>query len=124
MNSLTIENFSMGFYKLVACFEFNYDDHYLQMVYDALKDQINDQMFLETCSDILKTISKKEWNEAYGFKGRPALVDWLKAFIPKKIDKRVYENCPITGARLAKNISVYPEYYQDFLDSKKPKKLN
>jgi hypothetical protein len=50
MNSLTIENFSMGFYKLVACFEFNYDDHYLQMVYDVLKDQLNDQMFLETCS--------------------------------------------------------------------------
>jgi len=116
--------FITGFKKIQLTFEFDPSTEYQEMVYDALKDQLNDQMFLETCSDILKTISKKEWNEAYGFKGRPALVDWLKAFIPKKKPISIYKTCPQTGARLVEWDEAYPKYYQDFLDSKKPKKLN
>ena len=122
MNSLDLKTFTTGFYKLVASFEFSFDKIYTQMIYDALKDKINDEIFIETCRNILKTITKQEWNEAYGYKGRPALADWINAFVPKMIKTGNLVKCKITNQLVDEY--KYPENYQKFLDSSKPKKLH
>jgi len=122
MNSLDLKTFTTGFYKLVASFEFSFDKIYTQMIYDALKDKINDEIFIETCRNILKTTTKQEWNEAYGYKGRPALADWINAFVPKMIKTGNLVKCKITNQLVDEY--KYPENYQRFLDSSKPKTLN
>ena len=71
----------------------------------------------------LKIAKKDDWNKAYGFKGRPALKDWLNAFIPKTIEKTRYKICPITGANLKEVYFDYPDYYLEFLNQKKQGKI-
>jgi hypothetical protein len=122
MNSLNLKTFTTGFYKLVASFEFSFDKIYTQMIYDALKDKINDEIFIDTCRNILKTTTKQEWNEAYGYKGRPALADWINAFVPKMQKTGNLVKCKITNQLVDEY--KYPENYQRFLDSSKPKTLN
>ncbi|MFZ9376746.1 MAG: hypothetical protein ACO25K_06450 [Candidatus Fonsibacter ubiquis] len=120
---INIQIFITGFKKLQLTFEFEPSTEYQEMVYNCLKDELNDQMFLDHCTYILKNTTKKEWNEAYGYRGRPALKDWLDNFIPEKEEITVYKICPQTGARLVERTKIYPKYYQDFLDSKKLKTL-
>jgi hypothetical protein len=123
MSSLDLKTFTTGFYKFVANFEFSYDKIYTQMIYDALKNEISDEIFIETCNKALKEITKQKWNEAYGYKGRPAVADWVNYFISQtRIETNEKYVCEYTG-ELRKKI-VYTESYQKFLDSKKPKKLH
>lgn len=121
MSSLDLKTFTTGFYKFVASFEFSYDKIYTQMIYDALKNEINDKIFINRCTYILKKTTKQEWNEAYGYKGRPAIADWINAFVPKleKTGDRV--KCKYSGQLVDEY--AYSKDYQDFLDSKKPKTL-
>lgn len=120
---LTIKIFNDGFKKIQTIFEFQPEPDYQKMIFDALKDKVNDQIFIDSCNEILKQTSKDDWNKAYGFKGRPALKDWLDAFIPKAIEKTRSKICPITGANLKEIYFDYPDYYLEFLNQKKQGKL-
>ncbi len=113
---LTIEIFTHGFKKMRLSFEFPPDIEYQGLIYDVLRNKINNQMFIDSCKSILKNTSKDSWNKAYGFKGRPAIKDWLDAFIPKAIEKTRYKKCPITGANLKEIYFEYPDYYLEFLN--------
>lgn len=120
---LTIEIFTNGFKKMRLSFEFPPDIEYQGLIYDVLKFKINDQMFIDACKSILKNTSKDTWNKAYGFKGRPAVKDWLDAFIPKAIEKTRYKKCPITGANLKEIYFDYPDHYLEFLNQQKQGKI-
>lgn len=120
---LTIKIFNDGFKKIQTIFEFQPEPDYQKMIFDALKNKVNDQIFIDSCNEILKQTSKDDWNKAYGFKGRPALKDWLDAFIPKTIEKTRYKICPITGANLKEIYFDYPDYYLEFLNQKKQGKI-
>ena len=120
---LTIKIFNDGFKKIQTIFEFQPEPDYQKMIFDALKYKVNDQIFIDSCNEILKQTSKDDWNKSYGFKGRPALKDWLDAFIPKTIEKTKYKICPITGANLKEIYFDYPDYYLEFLNQKKQGKI-
>lgn len=116
---LKIETFTQGFKKMQLSFEFEPNLEYQGMIFDSLKEKINDKMFIDSCNAILKETSKETWNKAYGFKGRPAVKDWLDAFIPKVVEKTRYVKCKITGAILVENYLDYPDHYLEFLNQQK-----
>jgi hypothetical protein len=120
---LNFKNFIKGFHLIKENFEFENSEIYTEMIYDALKDKINDKMFLDCCNGILFTTSKQEWCKAYGFKGRPAVKDWLDVFIPKAIEKTRYKICSITGANLKEIYFEYPDHYLMFINQHKQGKL-
>ena len=108
---LTNNNFLINLNILKENFEFTVSDIYCQLVFDSLKDKITDRMFIETCKGILQATKKEEWNKAYGYKGRPAIADWLKVFVPEMQKKRIYKECPNTGATLVEIGYDYPDWY-------------
>ena len=116
---LTIKIFNDGFKKFQLVFEFQPDPEYQAMVYSFLKDKLTDKRFLDTCNNLLKETTKDDWNKAYGFKGRPAVKDWIDAFIPKAIEKTRYVKCKITGANLKEIYFDYPDDYLEFLNQHK-----
>lgn len=116
---LKIETFTQGFKKMQLSFEFEPNLEYQGMIFDSLKEKINDKMFIDSCNAILKDTSKETWNKAYGFKGRPAVKDWLDAFIPNVIEKTRYVKCKITGAILVERFFDYPDDYIEFLNQQK-----
>ena len=120
---LTIKIFNDGFKKFQLNFEFQPDPEYQAMIYGALKNKLTDKRYLDTCNAILEGTSKQDWNEAYGFKGRPAIADWLDAFIPKTIEKTRSKICPITGANLKEIYFDYPDDYLAELNQNKQGKL-
>lgn len=116
---LKIETFTQGFKKMQLSFEFEPNLEYQGMIYDSLKEKINDKMFMDACNAILKDTSKETWNKAYGFKGRPAVKDWLDAFIPSVVEKTRHVKCKITGAILVERFFDYPDDYLEFLNQQK-----
>lgn len=108
---LTMKTFNEGFKRLQLCFEFSPDQDYQSMVYNALKDKLIDVRFIKSCNNILLGTSKEDWNNAYGFKGRPAIKDWLDAFVPKHIEKTRYKKCEITGANQVEHYLDFPDDY-------------
>jgi hypothetical protein len=74
---------------------------------------------MDACNGILKDTSKETWNKAYGFKGRPAVKDWLDAFIPSVVEKTRHVKCKITGAILVERFFDYPDDYLEFLNQQK-----
>ena len=120
---LTIKIFNDGFKKFQLNFEFQPDPEYQAMIYGALKNKLTDKRYLDTCNAILEGTSKQDWNEAYGFKGRPAIADWLDVFIPKPVEKTRYVKCPLTGAKLKELYFDYPDDYLAELNQNKQGKL-
>ena len=107
----------------IESFEFTNSELYTEMVYGALKDRLTDKRFLDTCNNLLKETTKDDWNKAYGFKGRPAVKDWVDAFIPKAIEKSRYVKCKITGANLKEIYFDYPDDYLEELNQSRRVKL-
>lgn len=120
---LTIKIFNDGFKKIQLVFEFQPDSDYQQIVYNALKDKMTDRLFIDICNNILKEVSKEDWNKAYGFKGRPSIKDWIDAFVPAPVEKTRYVACKITGAMLKETYFDYPEYYLREINQQKQVKL-
>ncbi len=95
------------------------------MIYEALADKLTNKMFQEHTSYIIINTTTKEWNDAYGYQGCPAVADWLKSFLPKKIEKSKYEICKISGARLVSHYLDYPDdYLQEIKNHQKRLQLN
>ena len=108
---LNQELFLNGVKKLQRSFEFVECKEYYFDIFDSLKDKITDRMFIETCKGILQATTKDEWNKAYGYKGRPAIADWLKVFVPEMQNKIIYKKCSNTGATLVEIGYDYPDWY-------------
>ena len=97
----------------------------IMMIYEALADKLTNKMFQEHTSYIIINTTTKEWNDAYGYQGCPAVADWLKSFLPKKIEKSKYEICKISGARLVSHYLDYPDdYLQEIKNHQKRLQLN
>jgi hypothetical protein len=109
---LNFNTFLKGFHLFKENFEFSSSELYTESVYNALKNKLTDKRYLDTCTAILEGTSKQDWNEAYGFKGRPAIADWLDVFIPKPVEKKRYNLCEKTGA---KSYEIYFDYPDDYL---------
>lgn len=121
---LTNKNFLINFNILKENFEFTISDIYCKLVFDALESKINDKMFIDGCNNILKNTTKEEWNKAYGYKGRPAIADWLNAFIPAMEKKRISKTEPSTGATLTEIVYDYPDWYLEILKKELTTKQN
>ena len=97
----------------------------IMMIYEALADKLTNKMFQEHTSYIIINTTTKEWNDAYGYQGCPAVADWLKSFLPKKIEKSKYEICKISGARLVSHYLDYPDdYLQEIKNHQKRLQIN
>ena len=120
---LNLNTFLKGFHLFKENFEFSSTESYTESVYNALKNKLTDKRYLDTCTAILEGTSKQDWNEAYGFKGRPAIADWLDVFIPKPVEKTRYVKCPLTGANLKELYFDYPDDYLAELNQNKQGKL-
>ena len=115
---LTNKNFLINFYILKENFEFTISDIYCKLVFDSLESKINDKMFIDSCNNILKNTTKEEWNKDYGYKGRPAIADWLNTFIPKMEKKRISKTEPSTGATITEITYDYPNWYLEIINNK------
>lgn len=115
------KEFLKGLHLFKENFEFDISEEYTRMIYDALKEKLNDKLFLDTCNNILQSTTKEDWNSAYGYKGRPAVADWVDAFIPKMQDTGRTKICELTGQRV--KIYEYPESYLEFLNEQKRGKV-
>jgi hypothetical protein len=115
---LTNKNFLINFHILKENFEFTISDIYCKLVFDSLKSKINDKMFTDGCNNILKNTTKEEWNKAYGYKGRPAIADWLNTFMPAMERKRISKTEPSTGATLTEIAYDYPDWYLEIIKNK------
>ena len=104
------------FQEVLAMFSINFgfeikgDDGkiYKRMVYDALKSEVSDQDFKERAGNIMQQTTNKDWNDAYGYGGKPSLKDWIDAFTPpeKWIEQEQNYKCSITGANLVRRVMV------------------
>ena len=98
------------FIKKLALFSeiygFEYSQQYSEEVYESLKDLVSDGDFKYISNAILKETKLEDWNKAYGYKGKPAIADWLEVFVPKPqwIKKTEYYKEPITGANCTRQI--------------------
>jgi len=115
---LTNKNFLINFHILKENFEFTISDIYCKLVFDSLESKINDKMFIDGCNNILKNTTKEEWNKAYGYKGRPAIADWLNTFMPAMERKRISKTEPSTGATLTEIVYDYPDWYLEIINNK------
>jgi len=115
---LNQELFLSGVKKLQRSFEFVECKEYYFDVFTALESKINDKMFIDGCNNILKNTTKEEWNKAYGYKGRPAIADWLNTFMPAMQKKAIFKTEPSTGARTFEIIHVYPDWYLEIINNK------
>jgi hypothetical protein len=115
---LTNKNFLINFHILKENFEFTISDIYCKLVFDSLESKINDKMFIDGCNNILKNTTKEEWNKAYGYKGRPAIADWLNTFMPAMEKKRISKTEPSTGATLTEIAYDYPDWYLEIIKNK------
>jgi hypothetical protein len=115
---LTNNNFLLNLNILKENFEFTISDIYCKLVFDSLESKINDKMFIDGCNNILRTTTKEEWNKAYGYKGRPAIADWLNTFMPAMEKKRISKTEPSTGATLTEIAYDYPDWYLEIIKNK------
>ena len=67
-----------GIKKLQRSFEFIECKEYYFDIFGSIQDTITDEIFIDACKYIITTTTKEEWNKAYGYKGRPAIADWIK----------------------------------------------
>ena len=105
---LNNELFLKRFLIFTENFGFEASVEYQAMLYLSLKDKITDALFLEATNYILLNTTLEQWNKAYGYKGKPAIADWLEVFVPKPqwIKKTEHYKEPITGANCTRQIMV------------------
>jgi len=105
------------FQEVLAAFSINFglkfkdEDEargYKTLVYNSLKTEITDQDFKERAGNIMQQTTNKDWNDAYGYGGKPSVKDWIDAFIPPEqwIEQEQNYKCSITGANLVRRVMV------------------
>jgi hypothetical protein len=104
---LTNKCFKENFFRLAVNFGFSIDDSsgriYLEMIFESLKDKINDEVMNMRTKEIIQTITGEEWSKNYKYQnGRPTTADWIKGLVPAPRKVSYYEKCPITGVNLLK----------------------
>jgi hypothetical protein len=104
---------AMAMFSINFGFELKGEDGriYKRLVFDALQNEVSDEAFKKATYSILKTTTLEAWNKAYGFKGKPAVADWIEAVISKQefVKKTQYYQCETTGAMLSRQISLKKE---------------
>lgn len=126
VNLLDQDIFLKGFLLLKENFEFSTSQTYIDFIYNSLKDKIDNETFEEIIMLNLEDVSKENWNRLYGYKGRPALKDWIDAFIitesPTLIQKSRQIQCSKTKANILEFYNDYPDWYLDYLEEMQERK--
>jgi hypothetical protein len=99
---LSNETFLKQFLLMSENFGFAFTTEYQLMIYSGLKNLVNDQEFVKISHGIIKDTKLTDWNTAYGFKGKPALADWIEAYAPPKKKWKCDES---TGFKVIEDIS-------------------
>jgi len=99
---LSKETFLKQFLLMSENFGFAFTAEYQLMIYAGLKNLVNDQEFVRISHSIIKDTKLTDWNAAYGFKGKPALADWIEAYAPPKKKWKCDES---TGFKVIEDIS-------------------
>ena len=68
-NLLDKEVFIEGFCILKENFDFECSKTYIDLIYNGLKDKVDNQSFMEDVMRVLEETTKEEWLKLYGFKG-------------------------------------------------------
>ena len=103
--------FTKGFLTLKANFEFDYNEIYMELVYDNIKEKCGPKRFMACIKDLLLNKSKEDWNRAYGFKGRMAVKDWLDIVIPAKVVKEYSTKAVGSDFTIRQTYLDYPDDY-------------
>ena len=116
-NELFLEKFLI----FTENFGFEASAQYQIMLYTVLKNKITNALFIEATNYILFNTTLEEWNKAYGYKGKPAIADWLEVFVPKAQWIKKYEHYkePITGANCVRQVRVKVDNQLTITKSKK-----
>jgi len=122
-NLLDKEVFIEGFCILKENFDFECSKTYIDLIYNGLKDKVDNQSFMEDVMRVLEETTKEEWLKLYGFKGgRPALKNWIDCFVisepPEPIRKSRNIKCSKTGANIIEFYNEYPDWYSDYLQTR------
>jgi hypothetical protein len=99
---LSNETFVKQFLLMSENFGFAFTTEYQLMIYAGLKNLVNDQEFVKISHSIIKDTKLTDWNAAYGFKGKPALADWIEAYAPPK---KKWKSDESTGFKVIEDIS-------------------
>lgn len=89
---------------VLLCENFNFEvsSAYVKMVYGELKNSVSDRDMLVVTKRILKDVSSEDWSSSYGYRGKPALADWIEAYEPPKKKWKCDES---TGFKVIEDIS-------------------
>jgi len=99
------------FQEVLAAFSINFglkfkdEDEaraYKTLIYNSLKTEITDQDFKERARNIMQQTTNKDWNDAYGYGGKPSVKDWIEAYAPPKKKWKCDES---TGFKVIEDIS-------------------
>ena len=83
-------------------FGFAFTTEYQLLIYNGLKNLVNDQEFIRISHGIIKDTKLTDWSSSYGYRGKPALADWIEAYAPPKKKWKCDES---TGFKVIEDIS-------------------
>lgn len=106
------------FQEVLATFSVNFGfkfkteeeaEAYKLLIYDGLKNIVDDDNFKQRADSIISNTTTKDWNDAYLYSGgKPSKKDWIDAFEmkPQWIKKDEHYKEPITGANCVRQVRV------------------
>ena len=123
MNILDFNKFKEGFEFIQFNFNIPHTKIYVIAIYNAICQDITDELFLKKCFNLSAEYTKQEFFKEYG--NTPTVKDYIKMLLPEKttryrkklmiVDKKEYEGIePYFG---------YPDDYQKQIDDAR-KNLN
>lgn len=121
-NLLDKKVFIEGFCILKENFDFECSQTYINLIYNGLKDKVDNESFMEDVASVLEETNKEEWVKLYGFKGRPALKNWTDCFViskpPEPIKKSRNIKCSKTYTNIIEFYNEYPDWYLHYLQTR------
>ena len=121
MNILDFNKFKEGFEFIQFNFNIPHNKIYVIAIYNAICQDITDELFLKKCFNLSAEYTKQEFFKEYG--NNPTVKDYIKMLLPEKTT-RYRKKLTICGKyQLTESYFGYPDDYQKQIDDAK-KNLN
>jgi hypothetical protein len=123
MDILDFNKFKEGFQFIQFNFNIPHNKIYVIAIYNAICQDITDELFLKKCFNLSAEYTKQEFFKEYG--NTPTVKDYIKMLLPEKTT-RYRKKLMIVGKKEYEGIESYfgyPDDYQKQIDDAK-KNLN
>jgi hypothetical protein len=123
MDILDFNKFKEGFQFIQFNFNIPHNKIYVIAIYDAIRQDITDELFLKKCFNLSAEYTKQEFFKEYG--NTPTVKDYIKMLLPEKTTryrKKLIINCEKEYEGTEEYFG-YPDDYQKQIDEAK-KNLN